>query len=644
MKTTPLYFVVTLLFSSSLPAQPIRPSYADSLRTQLQHLADDTGKVPVLILLGQQYENSSTDSAIRYYNEVEKLSTRLHYDAGIIQYIKNYTAVLNVLGKYDSSLLLNSRALAIARAHGWQVEEMKSLGNLGAVYQYKESYSQSLDYYLRALTLAEKLPGNQPLMVLYGNMCGIYRNLGQPQKAEVYARKALKHAEDSHDLHATGDALNNLANVLKDQGHIKEGLTLLEKSLRIGKETKDIALEETTLINMGDGYEKLRQAGKYMAAFRTALPLADSIGDVSGKAFILQGIAEGLYRTRRFREAWMASQEALRYANSNDQKEVQSHLLLLMSDTQIALGNQEEAETYRDRYDSVRNLLVNESMLKNIQELETKYAVEKGRRELIEKNLLLEEGRRRAERQRILLIASILALVLLTALLVTSFRNYKQKRELDRKALLSLKAEQENIRLRSVLEGESQERRRISQEMHDDMGSGLTSLLFLSRMLPHGAGATIGEGAEQLIRKMNEIIWSMNDEQDTLDSLVAYIRTNSATTLDTAGIQYSFRIPDQIPDRSLGQEFRRNIYLVVKEAIHNVVRHAGATSVNIEIGFGDGLRIVVSDDGKGMENKGASRFGNGIKNMQRRMSTVGGSLSIYGPRGTTLTLEAPWPL
>ena len=617
-------------------------------------MPDDTLKVPVLIELGQQYENNSPDTAIRLYTQAGELSTRLHYDAGIIGYIKNYTAVLNVQGKYDSSLALNNRALEIAYSHGWQMEIMKSLANLGAVYQYKESYTQALDYYLQALAIAEKLPGYQPQAALYGNMCGLYRNLGQPEKAEAYARKALRQAEVLHDRYATGEALNNLANILKDRGQISEGMALLKRSITIGKELKDIGIEETALINLGDGYEKLRQADKYMAVFRAALPLADSIGDVMGKAIILQGIAEALFHMKRFREGWKAMQEALQYARTNDQKEVQSHLLLLMSDTQLALGNIENAETYRDQYDSVRNLLVNESMLKNMQELETRYAVEKGRRELTEKNLLLEEGRRITERQRLMLTASILALLLLAALLITSFRIYKQKRELDRKALLSLKAEQENIRLRSILEGESRERKRISQEMHDDMGSGLTSLLFLSRMLPGGTGAQIGEGAEQLIHKMNEIIWSMNDEQDTLDSLVAYIRTNTAATLDTAGLQYSFRIPEPIPERSLGQEFRRNIYLVMKEAIHNVVRHASATQVKIGIDIENGLHVVVSDNGKGINNNRANRFGNGIKNMQRRMENVGGSLTVLaeagimeGPTaagGTTLVLEAPWPV
>jgi signal transduction histidine kinase len=631
-------------------------------------MPDDTLKVPVLIQLGQQYENNSPDTAIRLYTEAEKLSTRLHYDAGIIQYIKNYTAVLNVQGKYDSSLALNNRALELARSHGWQLEIMKTLINLGVVYQYKESYTQALDYYLRALAIAEKIPGYQIPATLYGNMCGLYRNLGQQEKAEIYARKALTQAEVLHDRYATGEALNNLANVLKDRGHISEGMALLKRGITIGKELKDVGIEETSLINMGDGYEKLRQPDKYLAVFREALPLADSIGDVMGKAIILQGIAEAFFHMKKFREGWKAMQEALQYARTNDQKEVQSHLLMLMSDTQIALGNTDNAESYRGQYDSVRNLLVNESMLKNIQELETRYGAEKSQRELTEKNLLLEEGRRIAERQRLLLIASILALLLLAALLITSFRIYKQKRELDRKALLSLKAEQENIRLRSVLEGETQERRRISQEMHDDMGSGLTSLLFLSRMLPGGTGAQIGEGAEQLIHKMNGIIWSMNDEQDTLDSLVAYIRTNTATTLDTAGLQYNFSIPEPIPQRSLGQEFRRNIYLVVKEAVHNVVKHASATRVNIGIGFENGLRVVVSDDGKGMNSNGANRFGNGMKNMQRRMETVGGSLTILsegattqstlaaattqdslattqeGTAGTTLILEAPWPV
>src|SRR4051812_26319556 len=107
MKKSLFHLFIALLFSSSLFAQAIGELNADSLVLQLQRMPNDTLKVPVLILLGQQYEGNSPDKAAAWYKAAEQLSIQLHYERGIIQYIKNYTQLLNVQGKYDSSLALN---------------------------------------------------------------------------------------------------------------------------------------------------------------------------------------------------------------------------------------------------------------------------------------------------------------------------------------------------------------------------------------------------------------------------------------------------------------------------------------------------------------------------------------------------------
>jgi signal transduction histidine kinase len=225
-------------------------------------------------------------------------------------------------------------------------------------------------------------------------------------------------------------------------------------------------------------------------------------------------------------------------------------------------------------------------------------------------------------------------------------RYYRQRQLLNQKKVETLKAEQENSRLKGLLEGQLLERNRISQEMHDDIGSGLTSILFLSRTLQGQETVLmrLRKTAEQLIQKMNEIIWIMNNEQDTLDSLVAYMRLHIAETLDDAGIEYEFSITDSLPVHTLNQEFRRNLYLGAKEAVHNIIKHAGATQVTIFISTTNHLELIIEDDGKGL-NTGETSFGNGLRNMRRRMEQVGGTFIISGsPQGTRVVLSAPLPV
>ncbi len=609
-------------------------------------MPDDTFKVKALITLGQQYESNLPDTAISYYRQSGTLSEKLHYPAGLIRYIANYTAVLNVQGKLDESLKLNLQAVDISRKYGLKQQLVKCLINTGTVYQLKENYAVAAAYYLQALPLLEAAGNYQNLSLQYGNLCGLYRNLKQPQKALKYARLAVQFAEKGHDQFAAGSAYINLGNSLKDAGDVKDAITYLQRSLQIGSGLKDDNTKETAMIGLGDAYLQLKKPEQYILFFTRSLPLAEAINDVSGKAFALQGIALGLFAQKHYNQAELFLDKAIRYATQRDQKEVLSRMLMLMSDVQIALGNLNASQQYRSKYDSVSNILLNAPLLKNIQELETKYDVEKKRREILQKNILIEQKDQQTQRQQQWLIAALIGIVFLGALILLLYLVYLQKQQLNRRLLEVLKSEQETLRLKATLEGEQQERRRISQEMHDDMGAGLTRMLFLSRAMPDqdGVPGKISAAAEELIKKMNEVIWTMNDEQDTLDSLVAYIRLTVVEMLENAGLSYQFNISDPLPDAQLDRGVRRNIYLAVKEAVHNVIRHAGATMVSIAVIYNGKLEIWVKDNGMGLGNTGKQRFGNGLKNMRSRMQRIGGIMDIVDEKGALVRFDIPLKL
>lgn len=610
-------------------------------------MANDSNKVNNFIVLGQQYENNIPDSAIYYYKQANQLSTTLNFPEGIIRYINNYTAILNVQGKFDESLKLHQQALALCDRYHLDQMRIKVLINIGVVYQFKEDYSAAANHYLKYLPVIERTAGPESVSLLYGNLCSLYRNLNQPDKALIYAQQSVKFAEKSKVPYSIGRAYHNMANALKELGRDKEREVYLNRAYQIGKQINDLDIQETALINLGDMFTKTSSPDIYMPFFRRALPLADSLGDVYGKSLALQGIANGLFGKKQFRLAEQKTLEALAYARQNGQHESESKALLLMSDIQIAISNLSASARYRREYDSVYTSLVNEGLVKNIQELETRYEVEKKLSQILKQSLLLEQKNREAIQQRSWLWISLAGLLLMGLFIFWGFRYYRQRQLLNKKELTALHAGQENIRLKGLLEGQLLERHRISQEMHDDMGSGLTSILFLSRTIQNQDPivSRLKQTAEQLIQKMNEIIWIMNHEQDSLDSLVAYMRLHIAEALDNVGIDYRFLVTEPLPSLILSQEFRRNIYLCAKEAIHNCIKHAGATQVEIAIRVADWLEVVIKDNGHGLEEKNITRLGNGLSNMQRRMKQLGGIFLISSDdQGVKVTLRAPLPL
>jgi signal transduction histidine kinase len=184
--------------------------------------------------------------------------------------------------------------------------------------------------------------------------------------------------------------------------------------------------------------------------------------------------------------------------------------------------------------------------------------------------------------------------------------------------------------------------------MHDDIGSALTTILYLSDDLKtksKGSDSSVAEKISStvsgIVDNMNEIIWSMNHQYDTLDDLVAYTRQHTVEFLQNHSLNYHFNISGSIPDMPISGEQRRNIFLVIKESLNNIVKHSCATEVNISFCFKEGLQVCIHDNGKGIETVTQRRFGNGLKNMQQRMESIGGSFVIENNSGTTVTLFCP---
>jgi signal transduction histidine kinase/ligand-binding sensor domain-containing protein len=185
------------------------------------------------------------------------------------------------------------------------------------------------------------------------------------------------------------------------------------------------------------------------------------------------------------------------------------------------------------------------------------------------------------------------------------------------------------------------DRTRIAKDIHDDLGAGLTQISLLSELLrtdqPKEAKAhveQIGETAAELTRAMDEIVWAVNPSEDTLESLWDYIIHFAQEYLGSAGIACRLDAPEVIPRLPLRAEVRHNVFLSVKEALHNVVKHAGAREVRLRVAESTpGFEIEVQDDGRGLETPHAedprrASSGHGLRNIEERMASIGATSTV----------------
>jgi signal transduction histidine kinase len=200
----------------------------------------------------------------------------------------------------------------------------------------------------------------------------------------------------------------------------------------------------------------------------------------------------------------------------------------------------------------------------------------------------------------------------------------------------------------AVMETKEKERTRIAQEIHDDIGSGLTTIRLLSEIARSkesnghsGEMEKISASANELIENMNEIIWSFNARNDTLPNLVAYIRRYVVGYFEPTDINVKIIIPVEIPPVQISGDFRRSVFLVIKESIHNIMKHAKATEIMLQVEVSGEFSIRIKDNGSGFNNEAVKLFSNGLRSMRERMEHIGGRFEISGNNGTEVTLSLP---
>ena len=195
------------------------------------------------------------------------------------------------------------------------------------------------------------------------------------------------------------------------------------------------------------------------------------------------------------------------------------------------------------------------------------------------------------------------------------------------------------------------ERARISQDMHDDVGASLTRISILSDLAKSKTEVTgetkqwlgqISDTSRDVMEEMSQIIWALNPKNDTLEGLIAYIRRFAYEYLEPTAINCTFDFPEILPGKALTVEVRRNVYLVVRESLHNVVKHSGAAKVWISMKMNEhGFKIAIKDDGAGFDPGNLEFPGNGLINMRKRMKDIGGDFKItsVSGKGTEIELE-----
>jgi signal transduction histidine kinase len=188
-------------------------------------------------------------------------------------------------------------------------------------------------------------------------------------------------------------------------------------------------------------------------------------------------------------------------------------------------------------------------------------------------------------------------------------------------------------------------RRRISQDIHDDISSGLNKISWMSELVKIKAQKNVPQeiyptldkiikSSRESVDNLIEIIWSLNPNSDDLENMLAYFRNYINKFFDETAFKVAINFPEHPEKIEMNPELKRNLFLVMKEALHNAAKYSHAENILLDFRYAEGrYEFLIADDGIGIEEGVVKGTGNGMMNMRRRMADVKGSFTVDSGAG-----------
>jgi len=247
----------------------------------------------------------------------------------------------------------------------------------------------------------------------------------------------------------------------------------------------------------------------------------------------------------------------------------------------------------------------------------------------------------------LVILGALICVLAFTVLWITQLRHKVDQRTAELEIQIR---ERQRVEQQHAME---QERARIAQDLHDELGSGLTEITMLGARAqsastpPEKRGGYLeqmGDKARQIVTALDEIVWAMNPTHDSLASMVSYFSLYAERFLGLANIAWRLEGPFGPGDYAVDSRLRHQLFLAFKEALTNVVRHAGATEVRLSIRAENGhVHLAITDNGRGLAKGGQTEEMDGVANMRARLEKLGGRFEVKSKagEGTVLSFDLP---
>lgn len=545
--------------------------------------------------------NSNVAVLTKDLKTLKNEKTLEYIDKYLMHFYKLRGISYQLLSKYPESLKEQQLYLK-------QAEKINSIKDIGAAYTYiaythreMEDYKTALQYNSKAISILQ----NTPYRGSYANaICGkstLYYDLDLSiDSAMLFLQEGLKIYKEVGDY-------NNYTNGV---------LSLCEQKFKANKQ-EDCGAWLASISEYINEFENPAQQAQYYAYLGR---VEYEKGDIKTA-------------TKYFQTGYDYAKES---ENAYNMFGTSKYIALVMA----ASGQYAESIKMIDKCVDYYSDDINTEKARELNSISLKFEFEKEKEvqkaEFAKQTAITEE---KVKRTTLIRNVAIAGLVFVIAVAILLFRLNKKLRV----SYTKLRETQETLVMTEKQRAEQHVRVNIARDIHDELGSGLTRITMLSGLArkklsnqPEAVDESLSkitQYSRQVSASLNEIVWAVNPQSDTIEGLGTYMKTYAQKYLDDIGISYQLHFPEKYESIPLDPEKRRNIFLILKESLNNAAKYSNASEITIHLNIAENvLELIVSDNGIGMDTRIASS-GNGLNNMGQRMKQIGFNYVIESEPG-----------
>lgn len=630
------YFTTALLINLLMPGMLVSQSIS----------AGDTSKVKVYLAISDRYYSTEQmDSAEYYCMKAGDLARALDYKRGFADFASYYIPVLNRKGEYQKALDVALESLGVSKALGDKSLLAMSYNNIGNQNQYLGDLKSAATNYLNALIFSEGVDTPQRRMRYSNNLASVFLQLEDKSKSYFYAKKSFQLAFDNQDSLGMASSLVNLALSEVMNKKYGEAIRHLDQVLALGKALKDDSYVLDALINKGDVYAEMKKYPAALQLYERSYRVLQDYPVPDYELYVYWGLAQNNYYVGSYEKANSYLVRAIKVAEDLQALHELTKLYLLGSEIHEKTDDNRQALALRKKYEALNDSLVGAETQQNIHKLEIEYQTSQKEKAIADQQLIIAQNNlEMARKDKFIFLWSAIAVLLLSAIaiFILLYRN-RQRRNAEKLELLH---KQNEVRvLNALVEGEERERSRLARELHDGVGGILSaSKMHLSIVQEankdgrqsdalQNITAMLDHASQEIRAIAHNLFPNLLLTQDLNSALASFCQR-----MRNSGLDIEYYCLGEMP--ALGNRFKLMVYRSVQELVNNVMKHAKADYVLVQISHHDNmLSIVVEDNGAGFDL--GQPKGMGLLSLEEKIKNLHGRLTIQSApgHGTSVHLE-----